>query len=134
MSRNIGNPNHTFKYNTQDLLKTLIKNREIHKNKYDEAMIEYKGVLKDELTGRIVELETLVGDIDDGREILHHIDNLKTVKPTQYLSEYDRFISMFEMMTENVIELDSETFNQLVRDEWEWKHSFDNSTMLYNVG
>jgi hypothetical protein len=128
-----GNPNHTFKYKTQELLETLIKNREKHKTEYDEAMKLYHEDIKIELESKIESLQDRLSKARNGELISHDIRSLSTVKPKQYLDTYDKFIKMFEMMVDDEIELDSQTFSQLVLDEWSWKHDFDNSTKLYSA-
>lgn len=122
MGRIPGNPNHTFKYATATLLEKLKTNREKHANMFENAMAKYRGALKDELSEK---LKTAM----ECKDVSH---NIKTVRPQEYLSTYDRFIDMFDMMVETEIDLDSETFAQLVRDEWDWQHSFASTTMLYN--
>ena len=118
----MGNQNHTFKYSTEELLAKLKENRTKHEANYKEAMAKYREALKKELQKKLEEA-------NNGADVSHSI---KTIRPLQYLSTYDRFITMFEMMVETEIELDSATFAQLVLDEWDWSHNFANSTMLYN--
>jgi hypothetical protein len=123
MGRIPGNPNHTFKYSTATLLEKLKENRENHKKNFDIAMKKYRETIQKELEAKLKLAK-------QGKDVKHSI---QTIRPVEYLTTYDRFIDMFTMMVETEIELDSETFAQLVRDEWDWSHSFEQSTLMYSA-
>jgi len=38
---------------------------------------------------------------------------------------------MLELSVEDIIEVEEEIFNQLVLDEWQWKHQFSTSNAMY---
>lgn len=63
----------------------------------------------------------------------NRIDKLKDVpdQPQTYENSYVRAIRMLELSAEDIIEVDELTFNQLVLDEWQWKHSFSASNTAY---
>lgn len=112
------------KLDKNQLLSILIENRTKHVAEYDEAVMDYlaaclkvaKANLKVANQGTLEALEKLQ-------------DNPQ--QPTSYEDSYTRAIRMVELSVDTVIELDAQTFNQLVLDSWEWKQHFlsSNSTL-----
>ena len=110
-----------LKYPHAVLLEKLEANRKNHKATYDEAKVEYAKQLKADFAGKLLQLEK-------GEEVNSHCALLK---PVQYLADYDRAIAMLKMTTDKEIELDQQSFAQLVLDEWSWKSSFMTNTAVY---
>ena len=52
-------------------------------------------------------------------------------RPISYEDSYTRAIRMLELSIEEVIEVEEDIFNQLVLDEWQWKHAFTATGALY---
>lgn len=113
--------NNKFKYPVRRLLQAVRANRLAHLREHKDAMKEYRLRMVDACKARLE-------DAMAGRDVDHAI---RMVRPENYVKEYDRAITMFEMTSETAIQLDSKTFSQLVMDEWEWTHSFKNSTSAY---
>lgn len=111
----------TFKYPATELLKAVKENREKHVADYKEAFINYRKLLK-------TELSDLVARVEKGGEIDH---NIRLRKPESHEREYDQAIRMLEMTGDREIELDGQTFAKLVMDEWEWQQSFTTNTKSY---
>lgn len=103
------------------LLKIIHGNREDHEAAYEGAVNKY---LKQAAT----EVAKMAADIKKGKFPNGH---LKSLRPVQYLKEYDRAIRMLEMHTEPTISLDETAYAQFVDDEWEWKHHFTSNTLSY---
>jgi len=54
-------------------------------------------------------------------------------RPMSYEDNYRRAERMLELSIDDVIEVEEDIFNQLVLDEWSWKHSFSTSNTLYKT-
>jgi hypothetical protein len=55
------------------------------------------------------------------------------IKPTSSEESYDDAIEMLEMATNDTIKLDRASFKKYVKDEWDWKASFNSSKTLYGI-
>ena len=64
---------------------------------------------------------------------LTKIKNTKSLPPlpVSYEQNYTRAISMLELSVDLEIEIEEDVFNQLVLDEWTWKHQFNMNNTLY---
>lgn len=107
-----------LKYGKDKLLGILKDNREKHIKAYEKAKKEYLDACK-------VAFTDLLKDISGGKEIDHTKKLKKLIVPETYVEHYDRAIDMLELTTQAEIELEQEAFLQLVKDEWDWKSSFD---------
>lgn len=108
--------------NKIELLEIVKKNREQHKEIFDEAVIGYRKQL-------LEYLESMVVDVKLGKKINHHI-NLQY--PVDETKEYDRVVKMLEMSQDEIIELDSVSFANFVMDEWSWTDMFTNTNACYS--
>lgn len=112
------------KMNRLQLLSIVRANKEQHMVDYAESVNDFKeAVLK--LTKENLALAK-TGDLDK-------IAKIRAIphKPTSYEQNYSRAIRMLELSIEDTIEVEQDTFNQLVLDEWSWKNSFVTSAALY---
>ena len=114
----------SIKINKNELLKIVRENKDKHVKEYNESVEDYKAAAV-KVAKEHVELAN-TGD-------LTKIAKIKAMPsaPTSYEKEYDRAIRMLELSVEDVIDLESDVFNQLVLDEWIWKHQFVASARLY---
>lgn len=104
-----------------ELLAKLRANKEKHVNDFNTSIVGYRK--------EVVEyLGKLIDDVNNSKDIKHHID---VDKPVSYEREYNRAIAMLEMSVDNKIELDGDTFNKYVLDEWEWKNTFETISAKY---
>lgn len=114
----------TVKLDRQELLRIVTANKEKHIKEYEEAVVDYKeAVLK--VTAKN---HKLAKTRDMAKfELFENIPDA----PTSYEKEYARAIAMLELSVDQVIEIEDSVFNQLVLDEWTWKHHFSltNSTI-----
>ncbi len=110
-----------LKYPQAVLLEKLEANRKNHKAVYEEARVEYAKRLAADFRAKLA-------DLDAGKEVNA---NCNLFKPVQFLADYDRAIAMLKMTTDKEIELDQESFAQLVLDEWSWQSSFLTNTAVY---
>jgi hypothetical protein len=113
-----------MKYPIGKLIEQIKSNRARHAEEYALAMEEYRKAIVEELHHKLAAAQA-------GHDI-NHI--MQTVRPTQYLKDYDRAISMLGFTSDREVELDQDTYAQLVLDEWNWKNEFVNSTHTYLAG
>ncbi|HET8688784.1 MAG TPA: hypothetical protein VFM18_19375 [Methanosarcina sp.] len=114
----------SVKVNKKELLEILRANKEKHVTEFNEAVSDYKaGVAK--LAKANLKLANS-GDLDKFKQI-RGVPNA----PTSYETSYSRAIRMLELSVEEVIEVGEHEFNQLVLDEWDWKHNFTTSNAFY---
>lgn len=108
----------------EELLKILKANREQHQLDYKEAVDGYRSakikVLEDEL-------EKVKAEDKPEKTSL----NVTLNKPINYVSEYTEIIDMLEMSVDEIINLDSDSFQAYIKDNWSWKRSFMVSNSTY---
>ncbi len=116
----------SVKVEKNELLKIVRENKKKHVKEFDESVKDYKkGAIA--IAKKHVELAK-TGDLDE-------IAKIKAMpqKPVSYEKDYDRAIRMLELSVEDTIELEEDIFNQLVLDEWQWKHQFTATSALYKT-
>lgn len=112
------------KLNRYILIDTVKFNKEKHIKDYAESVEDYKAAIVELCSTNLKLAKT--GD----PEKIAKIRSMPT-SPTSYEESYTRAIRMFEMSVDDIIELEEDDFNQLVLDEWSWKRSFTQSSVLY---
>jgi hypothetical protein len=114
------------KMDKAELLNIVRENKEKHIREYNEAVEDYKKAAV-KLAQENLELAN-TGDLDK-------ISKIKSLpsKPTSYEDSYTRAIRMLELSVESIIEIEEQIFNQLVLDEWQWKHNFAVASALYKT-
>jgi len=114
----------SVKVNKAELLEIVNKNKIKHVKEFDESVKDYKkAAIK--VAKEHVELAK-TGDLEQIAKI-----RAMPSRPVSYEDSYTRAIRMLELSIDDVIELEEQIFNQLVLDEWQWKHAFTASTALY---
>lgn len=115
-----------IKMNRLALLEIVKANKEKHVAEFVEAIADYKVAVLQLAQANLKLVKT--GD-------LVHIEKVKTQPrgPVSYEKDYGRAIRMLELSVEEIIEVEEDVFNQLVLDEWSWKHSFMASNTLYKT-
>ncbi len=107
-----------------ELLDIVRENKLKHVAAYEDSVNEYKKLVLQIASSNYKIAKT--GDLESFKKIKAH-----PVSPVSYEDSYLRAIRMLELSVEDVIELSSDLFNQLVLDEWSWKRNFIASTMSY---
>lgn len=124
----------SVKIDKAELLEIVRANATKHEADYTEAVAGWKVALV-EVTKQNLKLAKL---IEEGKSAATDLSAVKfraiPTAPSNYSSAYARAIRMLELSVEDVIDLEQEIFNQLVLDEWSWKHSFDAVTSMYKTG
>lgn len=114
----------SVKVNRTELLKILQDNKKKHVKDFEESVKDYKKAAV-KVAKEHVELAK-TGDLDQIAKI-----RAMPQRPQSYEDSYNRAIRMMELSVEDVIEVEEDVFNQLVLDEWHWKHQFVASSALY---
>ena len=114
----------SVKIDKKKLLAIVRENKEKHVAEYNESVTDFK-----DLAIRIATKNLEIANTGD----LDKISRIKTIPqaPTSHEKEYERAIRMLELSVEKEIEVEEDIFNQLVLDEWAWKHQFVASASLY---
>lgn len=107
-----------------ELLEILKKNREQHKLDYKEAVEGYRGA-------KIKALEEALEKVKTEENPEKTSLNVSLNKPVNYVSEYTQIIDMLEMSVDEIINLDSDSFQAYIKDNWSWKRSFMLSNSSY---
>ena len=114
----------SVKINKKELLAIVRENKEKHVKEYNESVVDYKAAAI-KVAAEHVELAK-TGELAKIAKI-----RAMPSSPVSYEKEYDRAIRMLELSVEKEIEVEEDVFNQLVLDEWAWKHQFAATASLY---
>lgn len=124
MRNNGRNAMRAVKLNKKELLTILTDNKTKHVNDFKEAIDDYKkAVLKIANDNLKIAQAADVDKFEDFTSFPR--------QPISYEKSYIRAIRMLELSVDNEIELEEDVFNQLVLDEWDWKHSFSVTNASY---
>jgi len=115
---------HSVKMNRKELLNIVIDNRMKHVEEYKESIDGYKLAAVKIAAHNLKVAKS--GDLEKFKTLSH-----MPKKPTSYEDNYVKAIRMLELSVEEVIEIDEHIFNQLVLDEWVWKHDFVATASMY---
>lgn len=114
---------HSVNIKRTELLSKIKENRNNHVAEYKEAEAGYRIAVVDEL-------KKMINDAECGRPVKRQLNLLE---PQNHTKEYDRIIAMLEMSADDIIELDTTSFEQYVLDEWSWKELHKLSVANYNT-
>jgi hypothetical protein len=114
------------KINKDELLTIVRSNKEKHIKEYTEAVEDYK-----KAAVKLAQENLSLAESGD----VFKISKIKAMPqpPTSYEDSYTRAIRMLELSVDSVIEIEEQIFNQLVLDEWQWKHNFAVTSALYKT-
>lgn len=106
---------------TADLLADVTANRAKHRAIFDEAVIEFR-------KRAITKLDALIKDLNAGKtpDLYVHLP-----VPEEHTNDYDRAIKMLQLHTGETIELNEQTYTNLVEDSWGWSELFTSNTVGY---
>lgn len=106
-----------------DLLEKLQENRAKHRGIFERAQVGYREKV----------IEVLDKMLADARANKRIVTAIELPEPVDRTSDYDQAILMLSMTTDEEIELDARTFQQLVMDQWDWKEFFIASNSHYTA-
>lgn len=111
----------TVKVNVEELLKTVKKNRDAHRELFLKAQEGYREMV-------IEELDRMLSDARTGKPLRVSI---KAPQPEDHTDDYDRVLKMLIMSVDEEIELDVLEFDRYVMDNWEWARLAAASNTMY---
>ena len=126
----------SVKMNTKELLEIVRANKTKHEADFKEAVTDYLTVVR-----KVTKENAKIARANAGKaEAAADLTSLVFVSaksipaaPRSYSDEYGRAIRMLELEVEPVVEIEDDTFNQLVLDEWNWKAQFVASASMYKT-
>ena len=104
-----------------DLLEVLRQNRDLHREKFLDAQVQFR-------QRAVYELDRSLADARKGNEVRLFI---QLPEPEDHTADYDREIRMLEMHQGDTIDIRAGQFDQLVMDRWGWSGSFAANTLSY---
>jgi hypothetical protein len=107
-----------------DLLTKLRENRDKHAAEFKVAMEGFRMEVLNVLEDAVAKLEKDDKSFDKG--LFMNED-----PPQDHTADYDLVIGMMEMSVDEIIQMDSNSFNQYVMDNWAWKQQFAETTSKY---
>lgn len=107
----------------KQLMAIIQKNRDEHKEIYEEAWTNYKALCEKELEG-------MLADVRAGRVFRVSIS---LPAPMNQTREYDRALKMLEMDLNAQIKLEEHDFACYVMNEWTWMHQTMVSNSRYSA-
>ena len=107
-----------------ELLDKVRANRDQHRELFLKAQEGFRARV-------IEELDEMIKTAREHREVRLQVG---LVPPQDHTSDYERAIAMLEMHQSDTIEIDAQTFAQLVRNEWAWFRSATVTNALYASG
>lgn len=114
----------SVKVKKDELLAIVKENRTKHEAEFNAAQEAYKVKAKAALRGQ-------VKNIDQEKPFTLNFKELP--EPKQFLKEYDRAIGMLEMSVDEIVELEDDEYDRLVKDQWHWTNQFVAATSIYNI-
>ena len=112
-----------IRVNTIELAKTLTKNRAEHRKIFEEAVEGYRK--------KVIELlEDHLERVKEGSLIRVYIS---LPQPSDHTADYDRALQVLDWSLDDEIEIDEQTFAELVMDDWQWKREFFTTNSAYSV-
>lgn len=114
------------KIDKNELLAIVKSNKETHIAQYAESVDDFKKVVLKLATTNLKLAKS--GD-------LKSISQIRPIPaaPTNYAHDYERALRMLQLSVEDVIDIESAVFNQLVLDEWGWKKTFIMASSSYKT-
>lgn len=107
----------------EELLVALRKNRETHQDTYTKAVEGYR-----QKAAEVI--ERALEDVKNGG--FHDPWALSRLPvPEDHSADYDTAIAMLEVDRRNELLLDERSFRRFVRDEWEWKREWAQTSAIY---
>jgi transcription initiation factor IIE alpha subunit len=111
------------------LLASLRQSLSIHRQQYQDAIRDYKKALIANLTQALKQAKSVtMPKIEDIRAVKVEFD-----APVSHEREILRAIEELEYMDVDTVEIDEQTFNSYVRNEWPWASSFLSNAVKYNL-
>jgi len=116
----------TIKANIDELLNTIIFNRDNHRDTFEQALTNYHNKA-------IEEFEKRIERIKKNKDFSLYV-NIPV--PEDHTEDYDRVIKMLQMHKkagEDFIEISEHQFSMYICDEWAWRKQWLTNTQSYTT-
>lgn len=111
------------KVKKSELLERIKLNREQHRKIFLEAVEGYRAEAERQLSAKI-------DAVRSSKKPIYVAISLYA--PEDHTKDYDNAIDMIAMSVNEELEIDETSFNQLVRDDWQWKRQWLTSNAVYS--
>lgn len=123
----------TDKFNKSDVVARLKENRAKHESEYNEAVEGYRASALKEVQQGIEKLRMVAEQIERGEEFNLDPIYFQSRVPESHLDDYDQMIDLFELQTQEEVNLDTSEFSRYMRDNWEWAREFKAISATYKA-
>lgn len=107
-----------IKMNKNQLLDILEKNRDEHKEEYDEAIEAYEKQVVKEAEKFLEEIKA------NPRKNWRYSNHIKAQMPEDHSRDYNLAIEMLQHEVNEEVVLTQQEYAELVQDEWDWAREF----------
>lgn len=133
--------------NKAELKEIIKKNRELHEREYNEALLEWKEAahrafvevtdalhhLNKELMSQGVDMlpKFIEKKYEQSQHVRGNFRQFFPQAPQCYLKNYDVALEMLEHEVNANVTLSLDDYRKFVKDEWDWKETFEATKMSY---
>ncbi len=117
----------TVNVNRNDLLTALKQNLTVHEAEYNEALVEFKASLEQDLKLALKKVQKTTDPLALKKF------NFSVQFPSDHRTQYKEVIEMLEMSVDETINLDAESFKAYFKNEWYWQESFRLAKSSYGI-
>jgi hypothetical protein len=122
-----------IKVNTQCALELLASNRKKHIDEFTSQMHGWKEAMERFSKELITWKDNASEDIFSPDDEKKYRRPIEPMKPMSYVNDYDKFIELLQHHQEKLIELDEHEFEQIIKDEFNWKGHFTAMSNTYSI-
>lgn len=105
----------------KDLIDALKDNREQHRKDFETALDGFEKTV----------IATLKERLAEAKKGVKRPVYVSLQMPEDHTKDYDRRVRMYEMDTEDTVELTEQEFAMYVQDDWGWKGQWTTSNSSY---
>lgn len=114
------------KYRRAELIEKLIAFRDAHIAEYAIAIVIYR----EEVLKQVQKMLAVA----EKQDFKHYNERVALTAPVDVADAYTKAITIFQHMTDDIIELEFDEAAKLLTDTWDWAVSAKATNMLYSAG
>ena len=118
-----------FKFNVKQVLATLKKNAEVHKQEYNELVVKNTNHIRFELENLLEQMRANPSKIPN----FDKFNEAVRAQPTDHSDDYQKIIRMLEITTQDECSFTVDEFDCYMNDNWHWKHELYLNKTLYGM-
>jgi hypothetical protein len=100
--------------NKSELREKLVKNREQHREIFEEALAGFQREA----------IRLLEEQLERARHGVKRTISVRLLCPEDHTADYDRVLAMLDMEVGDEVVLTEQEFAQFVQDDWSWQHEW----------